>query len=275
MGDLIAGDDGLPAEDVGPWTKEKHQLLCRYIDITRATRSKYIGPTNSGGAAYLDLFCGPGRCQVRGTGEWIDGGAVAAWKTSVAGGAPFSKVIVCDADPVRLDATMKRLEALGAPAVGHVGKAVDTAFWARQRAPVYGLNFAFLDPYNLESLDFTVLETLHHIKRLDVLVHLSKMDLQRNLSHNIVGLHKAFDAFAPGWRDNVNVDQQQGGIRTEVIEYWRDLVAKTGTRASRDVRLLKGEKGQHLYWLLLLASHELAHKFWKDASNLEKQGSLF
>jgi hypothetical protein len=33
MGKLIDGDDGLPAEDVGAWTKEKHQCLCRYINI--------------------------------------------------------------------------------------------------------------------------------------------------------------------------------------------------------------------------------------------------
>jgi hypothetical protein len=30
MGKLIDGDDGLPAEDVGSWTKEKHQYICRY-----------------------------------------------------------------------------------------------------------------------------------------------------------------------------------------------------------------------------------------------------
>lgn len=28
MGRLIDGDDGLPAEDVGVWAKEKHQYLC-------------------------------------------------------------------------------------------------------------------------------------------------------------------------------------------------------------------------------------------------------
>ncbi len=43
MGRLIEGDDGLPAEEVGSWAKEKHDYLCRYIDISRATRAKYIG----------------------------------------------------------------------------------------------------------------------------------------------------------------------------------------------------------------------------------------
>ncbi|MEF3124531.1 three-Cys-motif partner protein TcmP [Rhizobium leguminosarum] len=274
MGELIDGDDGLPAEEVGEWAKEKHAYLCRYIDISKAARAKYLGP-GKGGAAFIDLFCGPGRCRVKSTGEWIDGGAVAAWNKSVQGGQPFSRVIVADADQERLDATIKRLQNAGAPVVSACGPASLTAFFALQRTPPHGLNFAFLDPYNLEALDFKIFETLARVKRLDVLVHLSKMDLQRNLDINIGATVSAFDAFAPGWRDVINVGQAQGGIRTEVIEHWRDIVGKVGMNASRDVRLLKGSRGQHLYWLLLLASHDLALKFWKVASNPEKQGSLF
>ncbi|MFK3965710.1 three-Cys-motif partner protein TcmP [Ensifer adhaerens] len=274
MGELIEGDDGLPAEDVGPWAKEKHELLCRYIDISKSARAKYLGP-GKGGAAYIDLFCGTGRCRVRTTGEWIDGGAVAAWNKSVEGGYPFTRVIVADADPVRLDATVQRLHRAGAPVVSTCGPAAETAFFALQRTPPHGLNCAFLDPYNLEALDFKIFETLSRVKRLDVLVHLSKMDLQRNLGNNLSATMFALDAFAPGWRSVINVEQAQGGIRTEVIEHWRDLVEKVGMNASRDVRLLKGTRGQHLYWLLLLASHDLALKFWKTAANPEKQGSLF
>jgi hypothetical protein len=38
MGKLIDGDDGLPAEEVGVWAKEKHDYLCRYIDISRSCK---------------------------------------------------------------------------------------------------------------------------------------------------------------------------------------------------------------------------------------------
>jgi three-Cys-motif partner protein len=274
MGDLIAGDDGRLAEEVGQWAKEKHELLCRYVDISRSARAKYLG-AGKGGAAFIDLFCGPGRCKVKTTGEWIDGGAVAAWKKSVEGRQPFTRVIVGDSDPKRLEAMVDRLERLGAPVVSACGAAAETAFFALQRTPPHGLNFAYLDPYNLEALNFQIFETLSRIKRIDVLVHLSKMDLQRNLDSNLGATVSAFDAFAPGWRAVINVEQAQGGIRAEVVEHWRDLVAATGLNASRDVRLLKGTRGQHLYWLLLLASHDLALKFWKDAANPEKQGKLF
>lgn len=274
MGEIVEGDDGLPVEEVGPWAKEKHDLLCRYVDMAKATRAKYLGP-KKGGAAFIDLFCGPGRCRVKTTGELIDGGALAAWKKSLEGGQPFTHVIVADADQERLGAMVSRLEAAGAPVVSACGPAAETALFALQRTPIYGLNFAYLDPYNLEALDFTIFNTLSRVKRLDILVHLSKMDLQRNLESNIAATVSAFDAFAPGWRTVINIEQAQGGIRNEVVEHWRDLVATTGKTASNEVRLLKGSRGQHLYWLLLVASHDLAHKFWAIASNPEKQGSLF
>jgi hypothetical protein len=48
MGELVPGDDGLPAEDVGQWAKEKQDLLCRYIDISRGVRARFIGPFKAG-----------------------------------------------------------------------------------------------------------------------------------------------------------------------------------------------------------------------------------
>jgi three-Cys-motif partner protein len=110
---------------------------------------------------------------------------------------------------------------------------------------------------------------------MDILVHLSKMDLQRNLDENIGSPISAFDSFAPGWRSAIDVDQAQRGIRNEIIDHWRDLVSKLGVEASTEMKLLKGSKSQHLYWLLLLANHQLAHKFWKAAANPERQGELF
>lgn len=46
----------------------------------------------------------------------------------------------------------------------------------------YGLHFAFIYLYNLEVLDFRIISTLSTLKKIDLLIHLSAMDLQRNLS---------------------------------------------------------------------------------------------
>lgn len=273
MGELVDGDDGLPAEDVGIWVREKHSLLCGYLNISSSARKKFLGE-GKGGAAYIDLFCGPGRCRVRETGEWIEGGAVAAWEASRAKGTPFTRMIVGDQDESRLRACESRLLRRGAPVVALLGPATETAFKARQRTPPYGLNFAFLDPYKIEALAFSVIEELAKVKRIDMLVHVSTMDLQRNLDSYMAMDPSPFDAFAPGWREAISLDRSQRHLRGDIVEYWRSIVASVGAKPSEDVRTIKGTKGQRLYWLLLAAQHGLAQEFWKEIAKSGIQGSL-
>jgi hypothetical protein len=45
---MMLDDDGLPLDDVGPWAKEKHERLRKYIDISRATRRKYVEDKGDG-----------------------------------------------------------------------------------------------------------------------------------------------------------------------------------------------------------------------------------
>ncbi|MGO8484765.1 hypothetical protein AB9F39_36730, partial [Rhizobium leguminosarum] len=61
----------------------------------------------------------------------------------------------------------------------------------------------------------------------------------------------------------MNLSQPQAAIRRGVFDQWRNLVAAAGIAASADMKLITGSRGQNLYWLLLAAKHELAHKFWK------------
>lgn len=274
MGDLVQGDDGLPASVVGVWANEKHESLKRYIDIASGVRAKYIGPAKAG-ATFIDLFCGPGRCLVRESGEWIDGGVVAAWKMSCAGGAPFSQVYIADLDVERRKAAAARLRQLGAPVVELEGSAVDAARQVGKMLNPYALHFAFLDPFSLGALNFAIIEALAPLKRMDILVHLNQMDLQRNLDRNVSALQSAFDVFAPGWRKKVNVQQSQATVRQEVIEYWRELVAGLGVFPSTEMQLIRGGRNQLLYWLLLAAKSPLAHRFWGIAANPGRQGDLF
>lgn len=53
MGRLIEGDEGLPAEDVGVQAKEKHQYLCRYIDISRGVPSGWT-LAGKAGTTFID-----------------------------------------------------------------------------------------------------------------------------------------------------------------------------------------------------------------------------
>ena len=256
----------MPAEEVGGWAVEKHDYLARYLDISRGARQKFLGKGKAG-ATFIDLFCGTGRARIRETGQWIDGSPMAAWRIGQKGKAPFSEMLVADIDEERRRACIERLKRAGAPFRELTGSATEAARQVVTTVNRFGLHFAFLDPYNLYDLDFSIIQTLSELKRIDMLIHVSAMDLQRNLKRNIASVDGAFDRFAPGWRDAVNINRSQSEVRRLVFEYWRDQVAALGAGTASDVRLITGEKNQRLYWLLLAAKHELPPRYIYPAAH--------
>ena len=271
MGDLVPGDDGKLVEQVGSWAAEKHNLLCKYVDITRSVRSKWIAPGKAG-ATYIDVFCGPGRSQVKKTGEFIDGSCVAAWKMSVRSKAPFSMIYLADLDPVRRRLAADRLRDLGAPVTELDGDAATATALLPGRLSQYGLHFAFLDPFNLGALNFNVMRSLALLPRIDILVHISKMDMQRNLGFNIGQQSQAFESFAPGWRAAIDLGQGHQRVRVALFDYWRKQVSSLDLDHSPEMKLITGGRGQHLYWLMLVARHELAVRFWQTIAKDDAQG---
>src|SRR5258708_40226585 len=88
-------DQGLLVEDVGPWATDKLKIVTDYIQASSAARRRYLGA----GAAYIDVFCGPGRSKIRTTGQFIDGSPVAAFKKAKGSLAPFTSINISDVDP--------------------------------------------------------------------------------------------------------------------------------------------------------------------------------
>jgi three-Cys-motif partner protein len=118
-------EDGLPLDDVGIWTKEKHERLRKYVDISRGVRRKWVEGT--GGATYVDLYCGAGRAVVRETGERIDGSPLVAFRPAKDGKVPFSKIYIADESEENVRIAQQRLLTAGASVVMEVGLAKDTA----------------------------------------------------------------------------------------------------------------------------------------------------
>jgi three-Cys-motif partner protein len=104
-------EQGLLVENVGPWARDKLKIVTDYIQASSAARRGYLGT----GAAYIDVFCGPGRSKIRPTGQFIDDSPVAAFKKAEVSLAPFTSINISDADPELLATADKRLSALGAP----------------------------------------------------------------------------------------------------------------------------------------------------------------
>jgi three-Cys-motif partner protein len=129
--------------------------------------------------------------------------------------------------------------------------------------------------YNLESLPFVVIEKLAALKRMDFLIHVSSMDLKRDLHNYIKPESRVLDDFAPGWRENVELRQRLESIRQQIFDHWRGLLlSQLRTRPSERVEEVLNSKNTDLYWLVFVARADLAHRLWEDIANISPQGRL-
>jgi three-Cys-motif partner protein len=265
--------DGRLLDEVGPWAKDKHERLRKYIDISRAARRKFVvGP---GGATYIDLFCGAGRAFVRDLNETIDGSPLVAFKSARDGGVPFSEIHIADLDEQRCAAAAARIADAGGAATQYSGSAADTVAEIAARLNPYGLHFAFLDPFNLDALPFKVIETLSRLRRIDMLIHVSAQDLQRNLDMYSISSDGPLDHFAPGWRNVVDLGQARASTRAAYISYWTSKMEELGLPPARRAELVSGtKKNQRLYWLVFVSRSEFAKSLWDKIRNISGQGEL-
>ena len=120
----------------------------------------------------------------------------------------------------------------------------------------------FLDPFNLEALPFEVIKNLARLSRIDILVHFSSMDLQRNFDDFLASPSAPLDSFAPGWRTKVTLQMPPHDQRRLVREHWQSLMAEIGIPTAHGIDHIQGSKKQTLYWLIFAAKHDLALKFW-------------
>lgn len=264
--------DKFALSEVGEWTLEKHERLRRYIDISRKVRQKFNGPGKAG-ATFIDLYCGPGRSRIVGTDKIIDGSPVVAYEAART--APFTSLHLADVEDEICDAALARIRERGGDAKVYVGPAAETVERVCAELSPYALHFAFLDPFSLAALPFAVIRRLSQLKRMDMLIHVSTMDFQRNLQEFVSGKNLAMDQFAPGWRENVNVRQPKATVRREILEYWLGLIRALDMTPAQGIELVTGSKKQNLYWLVFVARHERAQEFWDKIRDINPQHGLF
>jgi three-Cys-motif partner protein len=268
-------DDGLIVGEVGPWAAEKHDRLRKYIQASHGARAKFLPPNGTGGASYIELYSGAGRSLITGTSQIIDGSPIVAFKAARASGDPFSEMHLSDLEPQNSAALAQRIKALGGVASSYVGSADIVVDQVMNAINPHGLHLAFLDPFNLSQLPFSIIERMLRVRRMDMIIHVSLQDLQRNLDeYSRVG-DPTLDNFAPGWRDEVDTRQSMAALRAALIEYWLRAIRALGTHPATGIPLIVGEKNQRLYWLVFLSSNPLGQKLWNDVENLSGQGSLF
>lgn len=259
---LVAMTDVSELPEVGPWAEDKHARVRAYVDLAAKTVGKnYVGPGKAG-FCYIDPFCSAGRARVKGTDRVIDGSPLVAADAASRAGAPFTCMYIADIEQHYVEQCAARLRERGGQVRTYVGPASITSIEIARDLPKHGLHFAFLDPFNLKAFPFEVIRHLAAFKRMDVLVHFSAMDLQRNFDEFLRIDESALDAFAPDWRSKVPVQMGKREQRRNAREHWEALMADVGLPTAGRIELIRGTKNQPLYWLIFAAKSDLARKIW-------------
>jgi three-Cys-motif partner protein len=257
--DKRAASDGLPVQCVGEWAKDKHDYLRRYIDATWATRARFIPPRNSGGAAFIDLFAGPGLACVRETGEIIEGSPLIALRHTK---SPFSRLILCELDSSNVAALRQRTAGDGRVEVveGDCNARVDAIM---RLTPTRGLNIALVDPFAPSVLHWTTLKALGQLARMDLIIHFPTGTIKRNLEK--AGFDETIDRVVgtTGWRADVRVANDAHRL----IDHLRTSLVGIGYTPEQ-VRSLPIENSRHgvMYHLMFASKHDRGNKIWNSVA---------
>lgn len=274
----IDPSDGLPALKAGRWAvDEKHALLRNYVGICSATRRQFEPPPAwKAGTSYIDPYCGPGRIwvgQKNGPITFHDGSPLVAVKEAIAKQSAFMSVRIGDLEPTFVEATRQRLSSLAPDLRTEVGTAEETILKLTEGLNPKGLHFALLDPFGLAQLSFSIIEHLAKLPRIDLVIHVSAQDLQRNLEFFLDRSNSSLDQFAPGWRERLKpgtADTQ----RRQIFDHWLDLMRQTGLTHSKGITHVRADKNQSLYWLVHASRHPLGNAFWGKIENISPQAGL-
>lgn len=250
-----ADADGLPMQCVGEWESAKHKPLADFIYASHKARAKW------GGGAYIDLFAGPARARVRETSEVVNGSPLIALEHK---DEPFSKVFMCESDDDNVRALNARTASWGDRAVvlpGDCHKSVDTVI---EQLPG-GLHLAFIDPYTMDGLQFETITKLARAGRIDFLINVPLMDLERAWKFS-KRLARAAGGEVPGH----NVET----VRRNFFDVFRQSFAALGYQIDDACPAVKSFNSKHrgLFNLMLATKHPLGAKIWKSVTRVTDDG---
>jgi three-Cys-motif partner protein len=211
-----------------------------------------------GGAAFIDLFAGPGLACDRHTGDIIDGSPLIALAHTA---APFSRLIFCEIDPDNVQALTMRTSA-GADRVRIVpGDCNETIADVVALIPEYGLNIALIDPFGPRALRWDTIRALAGVTRMDFIIHFPTGPIKRNFGRGdsdrrideIVGT----DAWRADVRGARNVSRLIDHLRSSLVDlgYARERVRSLQIVNSRNLPI---------YHLVYASRHDRGNAIWQS-----------
>ena len=270
--DLVSRDDELYVRPSGYWAQTKLYALCRYVELT--TRAM-VGKPFWSGVNYVDLFCGPGICVDRESGERFPGSPLIAAHAPKA----FSKILLCELDPAIAEVCEKRLSTTGTESLYRVfrGNANEIVREVTAEIPKRSLTLAFLDPTGLHVHMDTVV-ALSDCGRVDlVILFADAMDILRN--HNKYYFNNSesnLDLLLgrdSGWREQLRAldDQEPTNLRRLYREIYIQELGRVAGFSYFDTQVIYGRSGP-LYSLIYASKDPLGLKFWRESIKKQLSG---
>ena len=265
----LIGDDGLMVEKVGPWAKDKLEI------VGGTSRSQEPQGGSIVRTSQLSLMFSAARAD-----RWSGYRRVRRWQSH--------HCIQAERTSVERFATIEVSDSSQSTCCGD-----DSAAKARSPGPHHSWtcdqgdqqNRLFAQPIRptfraARSAQSRRPIILNHravgkAEAIDILVHVSVSDLQRNTDLYSSEVQAQFDEFAPEWRKHVSLNTNLQSVRASIIEDWSDLVESLGLPRAKHTELIKGTGQQRLYWLMLLSRHPRAHEFWDKITSPAREPTLF
>lgn len=161
---------------------------------------------------------------------------------------------------------------MGANVQSFVGPAKEAVDEIVKAVPFGALALAYIDPYNLEHLSFSIIERLAKLQYVDFAVHFSLMDLTRNIDMELNPKRDRFDHALPGWRLAVPTDQlSKSSLPAWFFDAWCKAVGALGFKISGQMPLITDGKGRSIYRLVFFSRHPLPDRIWSD---IARSGNL-
>jgi len=225
------------------------------------------------GLGYIDLFCGPGICRVRESGEEIDGSPLIALDSP----KPFDIFVLVDKSAEAIRAVEKRFASRPAPIAPYtrVGDSNEEIHEILKDLPTDFLYLAFIDPTGLH-VHFETIRILVQQRRVDLLISwMDHLDLLRNVDEYYYADTDSNLDHALGkdldWRKEYDaLLNRDARHKSEFfLGLYKRQFASLGYRFGVHHRI----SGPVPFYLLLFASkHDLGVKLWNETSRKDRGG---
>lgn len=270
--DQVTPDDGLAVRESGYWAEKKLYFWNRYIDITTTAM---VGDKWPHGLVYVDLFSGPGVCIDRRGNRKFPGSPIIAANAP----KPFSKILLCDIDPLNADACRKRLDStlVRNKVTVFEGDSNVLVSEIAQAIPPESLVIGFLDPTGLH-VHMNTVKTLASRGPTDLLILFpDAYDIMRNADQYYFGREDSKLDLVLGsdsdWRKRKANFQsaEPSKLRKLYAEIYKDQLRKHCGFTHFGEEVIYGKSGP-LYRLVYATGHELGLKFWNESVKKDAGG---